>query len=312
MKSRNPKLLILVGPPGSGKSSYAKYHLRTEDNWTRVSRDDFRAMQFQGTLATNKIETMINTAVDASIEAYLTNKTNVIIDATHCKKEYITQFVNKFSHLADIHFKVFEVSKEDLEERCKERETNTGKHIPVTVIHKMSQQLEHLKTIFDFAPIFKKEKPQIRFDKSIDKPTCYLVDLDGTVADANGRNMFNPTNEEVMADIPILPVIKVIQSLALSHKIIFVSGREDSTREGTTRWIRKYIFNDETYEITLLMRPQGNYQRDSIIKREILDRDILPYYNVIGVFDDRLQVVRECWNEAGIFCFNVNQYLEKF
>ena len=38
------KLLILVGAPGSGKSTFARYFLRTEDNWVRVNRDDFRLM----------------------------------------------------------------------------------------------------------------------------------------------------------------------------------------------------------------------------------------------------------------------------
>jgi predicted secreted acid phosphatase len=108
-----------------------------------------------------------------------------------------------------------------------------------------------------------------------------------------------------------MPVIKVLQSLAPTHKIIFVSGRDENSRESTMDWLQKYVFENKN-DILLLMRAAGDSRRDSVVKKEILKKEILPNYNVIGVFDDRLQVVRECWNEERIFCFNVNQLLEEF
>ena len=39
------------------------------------------------------------------------------------------------------------------------------------------------------------------------------------------------------------------------------------------------------------MRKKGDSRKDSTIKKEIYEEHILPYFNVIGVFDDRQQVV---------------------
>lgn len=312
MSKKNSQILILVGAPGSGKSSFAKYFLRTEENWTRVSRDDFRSMQFQGSRGNERIESVLTFAVEASIEALLLRHCNVIIDATHCKKDYINQYVKRFGHMADIHFKVFDVPLEELENRCAERETQTGKHIPKNVIQKYVAEFENLKKHFDFAPILKKSLALNVPIQDENKPSCFLFDLDGTLANANGRNMFNPTAEEVMNDLPINATIKVLHSLEKNHDIIFVSGREATNYEATKNWLIKYVFNNEDQKINLLMRPEGDYRRDSIIKSELLHQHIFPSYNVLGAFDDRLQVVRECWNKEGIFCFNVNQFLEEF
>jgi predicted kinase len=311
MYKQTPQILILVGAPGSGKSSFAKYFLRTETHWVRVSRDDFRAMQYEGTRASDQTEMIITAAIDASINAFLLKKLNVIIDATHCKMEYINQIITKFNHLASIQFKVFDVPYPELLERCTAREAASGKEIPVKVLDGYVKQFELLKSKFNFETI--PCKPII-FEPLLqpnDKASAFLCDLDGTIAKANGRTMFNPTDDEVMSDSPIWPCIKVLQSLATQHKIIFVSGREDTTYEATKKWIQKYVFTNGQ-DIQLLMRAKGDYRRDSIIKKEILHQNILPHYNVQGVFDDRLQVVRECWNKEHIYCFNVNQLLEEF
>jgi predicted kinase len=311
MKKNTPEILILVGAPGSGKSSYARYFMRTEDNWARVSRDDFRAMQYESTRASDDTEIMITTAVDASINAYLQKGYNVMIDATHCKMDYIRPYITKYNHLANINFKVFDVPLEELVIRCQNRETDTGKHIPYKVIEGFYNNLQYSKTIFDFAPIACKQNTFEPLATDDSKPNCFLCDLDGTIAKANGRSMFSPTAADIMTDTPIVPAIKVLQSLAATHKIIFVSGRDDSSFDATKTWIEKYVF-DSIDNTQLLMRKAGDFRRDSIIKKEILHEHILPHYNVIGVFDDRLQVIRECWNKERIFCFNVNQFLEEF
>lgn len=47
------------------------------------------------------------------------------------------------------------------------------------------------------------------------------------------------------------------------------------------------------------MRPQGDMRRDSIVKRELYENHIKGKYNVVAIFDDRPQVIRECWQALG-------------
>ncbi len=311
MNKKKPNILILVGAPGSGKSTFAKYFMRTEENWARVSRDDFRAMQFEGTRASEDTEVMITTAIEACIKAYLARNISVLIDATHCRKDYINEYIKKYNSLANISFKVFDVSYEELLQRCATREAATGKHIPLKVIEQFVSQLKHLKTVFDFAPLACQELKFEPMAEDTTKPSVFLCDLDGTIAHANGRSMYDPIDADIMNDTPIVPAIKVLQSLSVHYKVIFVSGRKEDSYSATKKWLEQHVFEKIDGDM-LLMRKSNDSRRDSIVKTEILKEQILPKYNVVGVFDDRLQVIRECWNAQGIFCFNVNQYLEEF
>ena len=93
------KLLILVGAPGSGKSTFARYFLRTEDNWIRVNRDDFRLMQFGDSLMIPFYEERISKMVEASVLTLLKSDTNVIIDATNTSLRTIQDIRRALCHL---------------------------------------------------------------------------------------------------------------------------------------------------------------------------------------------------------------------
>lgn len=143
---------------------------------------------------------------------------------------------------------------------------------------------------------------------------AFVFDIDGTLADH--RHIRSPFDESrVLLDKPILPVFKVLEVLAFHYKIIFVSGRTDSCYNDTVSWILKYY---NPYEkgvhipiLDLRMRKTGDSRPDDIVKKEIYDEHILPYYTIVGVFDDRLKVCRMLY-ENNIFCFNVNQGLKEF
>jgi len=52
---KNLTVEILIGLPGSGKSTYAKNKVANSNNWIRVNRDDFRAMLKNQGMCENKI-----------------------------------------------------------------------------------------------------------------------------------------------------------------------------------------------------------------------------------------------------------------
>ena len=140
------------------------------------------------------------------------------------------------------------------------------------------------------------------------KPSTFIFDLDGTLANGNGRDFYNPTNEEILKDSPIEPVCEVLRALDECHNIIFLSGREAKYYEPTREWIRKQLRFEEP---VLFMRKTGDFRKDAIIKAEIYKEKIEPNYEVIACFDDRLPVVK-MWYELGVFCFNVNQGLHPY
>jgi len=298
---KNPQLLILVGAPGSGKTTFAKYFIRTEENWMRLSRDDFRTMHFTYSNLSPHEEMMITDMIDASIFALLKKRCNVIIDATHCRADYLEHYINKFNHLADISFKIFEVDSKVIAQRCEKRNQETGKFISSKVQQHFLNDLWALKKVFDFS-----SRPRVdervgiqKQDKSL--PKAIICDLDGTLALMDKRNPFDATNAD-MDDLnePVANVLKAFA--AQEYQILLVSGRENRFREPTLRFLEK---NGILYH-QLWMRPSGDYRKDSIIKQEIFEAEISGNYYIDFVLDDRDQVV-DMWRKVLMIpCFQVN------
>jgi predicted kinase len=297
---KSPKLLILVGPPGAGKSTFAKYLLRTEENWFRVCRDDLRLMQFTQENLTEENEAKLTRLVDASVDTTLRLQTNVVLDATNTRKSYLMSYIEKFSHLADIEFKVFNVSKEELVQRCSDRHEATGKYIPKAVLESQITSMERLMATFDFSPRKKTKIVPIYKDQDASIPTAIVCDLDGTLAIIHHRNPYDAsTCEQDGLNTPVADVVKSFA--AQGDKIIFVSGRENKYRPQTERWLAAH--NIQYHD--LIMRASGDHRKDSIIKREIYDTQLDGKYNIRFVLDDRNQVVDMWRKDLGLTCLQV-------
>ena len=81
MKDENKILLVLVGPPASGKTYFAKEFVKDKSTWIRINRDDIRLMC--GDYWVPSREKLISIYEKLMIEEALTNGYNVVIDATN-------------------------------------------------------------------------------------------------------------------------------------------------------------------------------------------------------------------------------------
>jgi hypothetical protein len=120
-----------------------------------------------------------------------------------------------------------------------------------------------------------------------------VVDVDGTLALVNGRGHYD--YDKVSTDLPNEPVVRLVQMLATSHKVVYVSGRPDSCYVDTYNWISEHV----GVAGPLLMRADGDERSDAVVKREIFDTSIRNYYRVRYVLDDRNRVVR-MWRSLGL------------
>lgn len=136
--------------------------------------------------------------------------------------------------------------------------------------------------------------------ESAEKLPTYIVDIDGTLALRGERDPYDWSR--VGEDLPNPPVAFVIQHLQLFSTIVIVSGREESCRWQTEMWLHAQgVFFHQ-----LFMRPLKDNRSDWQIKREIYEQAILPRYSqIMGVFDDRVQVIERCWKPLGVFVFDV-------
>lgn len=138
-----------------------------------------------------------------------------------------------------------------------------------------------------------------------------ICDLDGTLANCEHRVHHvrdKPKNWDafyagVREDAVHNPVLYVLNDLAdRTPVLIFCSGRPERCREDTVWWLQNVChLSPDGY--TLLMRKDGDYRADYIVKQEILDEHI-DKSRVLFVLDDRQQVV-DMWRRNGLTCFQV-------
>jgi len=297
------KLLILVGAPGSGKSTFARYFLRTEDNWIRVNRDDFRLMQFGDSLMIPFYEERISKMVEASVLTLLKSDTNVIIDATNTSLRTIQDMIHTYTEYADISFKVFDLPVDELVKRCDKRYEETGKFISKSVVERNVANLKHTLEKFDFAPIPRKVQVATSSYATQDKnlPKAVICDLDGTLSLLNGRDPYNAaTCDNDLLNEPVAAALKMAKQQG--YQVILLSGREDKFREPTVRFLDKHQIG---YDL-LLMRTSNDFRKDNIIKRELFESEIQGKYFVEFLLDDRNQVVDMWRKDLHLPCFQVN------
>ena len=289
-KAKQQEVLLLIGIPASGKSTFRNTFLRENPDYVAVSRDDFRYM-LRNVGWEPSIEQMVTQLVNQTITNAIQNGKSVIVDATHCTEKS----VNSYSWVKDmfpvkLRFKYIEVDPEVAIERDSRRERSVGRE----VIEAMYANLEAFKKTPRWVVLTNPDLQASRGDfqpvkQDATLPLAVLFDIDGTLArirEKRGRSPFEW--KRVGEDLPVYPVINALKLYRQKgYSIVIMSGRDSVCREETEYWLHHY---DIHYD-DLFMRPEGNSIKDSIVKYHLLTEFVLPKYQVETVFDDRNQVV---------------------
>lgn len=133
------------------------------------------------------------------------------------------------------------------------------------------------------------------------KPRAVIFDMDGTLASMTHREKFvqqSPKNWSMFHGGMVLDrairetALEARKARARGDKVIIVTLRPDRFASHTKRWLKDNdIPFDEAY-----FRPEGNYERGDVVKRDIYEQHIADRFDVVMSYDDNPTMV-EMWTE---------------
>lgn len=296
-------LIICVGLPASGKSTFAKeWVARDRARRARVNRDTLRLMVDDRVFEAGVTEPRIITAEEAAAEALLRQGISVVVDDTNLPSRVRRNWA-KLARRCGADWCLRDCTDVGVEECVTRDAARTG---PDHVGEKVIRDL-HARFLAGRALPLAPPNPdgmEAVTDPYVprpDRPRAVLVDLDGTTCLLGDRNPYDETR--VCDDQPNPPVVTTISALAaVGHRVVFMSGRTDACRASTEEWLAKHL--PEVDYDALYMRAAGDTRRDAAVKAELFDEHVRDEYDVRIVLDDRDQVVR-LWRAMGLPCFQV-------
>ena len=293
------QIIVTVGCPGSGKSTWAQEYCKTRPGWYVVNRDNIR-VGLMGITARNEYkyskarEKLVTEIMADQIQVIMSKESTkgVIVADTNLNEERRKYFslyasTNGWSY----HEQVFDVPWVELLKRNLHRGEGA---VPADVLRQM---------FWKFCEYQKKPV----YDGTPGKPKAVIFDVDGTLAKMVGRSPYDL--EKCGTDIINPMVVQLARTyFDQGYCLIVVSGRESGTEEEPTRYYDMTAgwLEDEGIPYTShFQRAQGDSRSDMIVKEEIFWRDIAPHYDVKLAVDDRAQVV-EMWRRIGVECWQVD------
>lgn len=281
------ELTFTRGLPASGKSTWSKKYVLENPNTIRVCRDDLRNMR--GKYHLPEQEQLITLMEHSCIKSALQSGFNVIVDATNFKDSYVNAIKKlslEINRDIKFNFKDFtEVTLDECIKRDRLRENPVGE-----------------KVIKNFYNKYLRGTYNVIRDSSL--PNAIICDLDGTLAIHNGRS---PYDEDKCDTDLVNEQIRTLlwQTTGSTAHLIFVSGRHDTVKEKTEKWIKEHGCPGRSFD--LFMRKANDNRNDAIVKREIFMEHINGKWNVLFVLDDRNRVVDMWRNDLGLTCLQVQE-----
>jgi len=281
------ELIVTIGLPGSGKSTWADEFIKNNPNYFNVNRDDIRLM-LQGRGRYNKFtktrEDVVTEVQLSTARSAIKNGKSVIISDTNLNPAIVKQW-EQFAKDRDVDFhkKLFTDTPMGV---CLDRDRLREFPVGSNVITGMFERYQDIYW------------PTPKYDASL--PDAYIFDIDGTVAHMHNRRAYQW--DKVKDDLPKQDVIQIINTLEEAGNVMIAcSGRDGICEQDTRDW----LVDNSVHYSKFFIRPVSDSRKDYVIKEEIYNNNIKGNYNILGVFDDRDQVVH-LWRHLGLTTFHVN------
>lgn len=317
-----PKITIMRGLPGSGKSTRAWELAKAGGNTVRVNRDELRAMMWDHW--TGKRESVTIEVEKCVVADALEANFNVVVDDTNLKPKTVDLW-RETANLWAAKFEIEDLTNVPLE-MCIQRDY--GRHlrgeraVGPAIITRMAFENKTFTTYRGPDP---SSKPVV------------VVDLDGTLSDPTHRLRFVKECRNCGWTASVHPHQGISPQDLLDHKIctkfqkdwasFFAQVSHDTPKIGTVLWVR--ALRDAGYTIVvcsargsetqwdtwnwlrehqipfdyLLMRKAGDHRDDTETKRELMG--LIGVENVAFAIDDRKKIV-ELYRSMGLKVYPVN------
>lgn len=287
------ELILLVGPPGSGKSSYCS----TYPLHFRISQDD------QGREGHMKL-----------FQDCLEMGSDIIVDRMGFSKEQRNRYLVPAKEQGyTTKIVVLHVPQATCYSRCVARQghpTIQDAKTASKAIHGFFKKYERVED--NEADVVE------RLGWDGPKETAIVSDLDGTLANIEHRLHFVRGTDDITErkkdwksffnasgdDTVYTWCAEILWAMQDKYRIIIVTARPDEYKAATTDWLQK---NDIVYD-AIYMRQRDDFRHDSIAKEIILDYELKTRYNILFCLDDRSSVV-QLWRKHGLValqCANGN------
>ncbi|MER7335144.1 MULTISPECIES: AAA family ATPase [unclassified Micromonospora] len=291
------RLIATRGLPASGKTTFAR---TLQPSVVRVNRDDLRRMLHGERLFTQWAEWQVTVVQRAQVEALLRARADVCVDDTNLRSRTLRDWADLAARYG-AEFEVHDFTDVPLEE-CLRRDAARpeAERVGEAWIRRLHERYLEGRALPLPVPQARTGRPATVHAPSTGPPEIVLVDIDGTVALNVSRSPYDMTR--VDEDEPNPAVIAAVRAMhAAGYGVVFCSGRDATARPATEAWLARHV---RVPYLDLHLRAVGDNRKDSVVKQEIYEREVADRYRVVGVFDDRQQVVR-MWRALGLTVFQV-------